>query len=181
MDRLKGLVREPALLIDLAETIVIALVAFGLGLSGDQQNYIVAAVVAGLGLAKAFLTRPFAVAALTDFGRAALVLLASFGVGLTADQIAVLVTLLGTVTTVVIRAQITPTNSPVVVRGGAGAGPVAGYDERGAVSLVAVAVALLVAGVLVLALTTYQVVGVALLIAAAVVVVLALITDHPLR
>lgn len=175
---IKGLIREPALLIDLAETVVIALVAFGFALSGDQQNYIVAAVVAALGLAKAFLTRPFAVAALTDFGRAALVLLASFGVGLTADQIAVLVTLLGTVTTVVIRAQITPNNSPVVVRGGSGAGPVAGYDhERGAVALLPLAVVLLVIGVLLMSLTAYQTVGVALLIAAAVVVVLALITD----
>lgn len=126
MNRLRDLVREPALLIDLTETLILLVVAFGLGLSGDQQNYIVAAVVAGLGLAKAVMTRPFAVAALTDFGRAALVLLASFGVGLTADQIALTVTALGLVTTVIIRGQITPTKSPVIDAGGAGAGPVAG-------------------------------------------------------
>lgn len=126
MTRFKELVREPALLIDLAETLVLLVVAFGLGLSGDQQNYIVAAVVAGLGLVKALATRPFMVAALTDFGRAALVLLASFGVGLTADQIALTVTALGLVTTVIIRGQITPVGSPVVEAGGAGAGPVAG-------------------------------------------------------
>lgn len=126
MSRFKELVREPALLIDLTETLVLMVVAFGLGLSGDQQNYIVAAVVALLGLLKASMTRPFAVAFLTDFGRAALVLLASFGVGLSADQIALIITALGTVTTVAIRGQITPTKSPVVKADGAGAGPVAG-------------------------------------------------------
>lgn len=126
MNRLKDLIREPALLIDLSETLVLMVVAFGLGLSGDQQNYIVAAIVALLGLLKAIMTRPFAVAFLTDFGRAALVLLASFGVGLSADQIALIITALGTVTTVIIRGQITPTKSPVIQPEGAGAGPVAG-------------------------------------------------------
>jgi hypothetical protein len=126
MTRFKELVREPALLIDLAETLVLMLVAFGLGLSGDQQTYIVAAVIAGLGLIKASMTRPFAVAALTDFGRVALCLLASFGVGLTADQIALSVTALGLLTSVILRGQVTPTSSPVVEAGGAGAGPVAG-------------------------------------------------------
>lgn len=126
MNRFKDLIREPALLIDLAETLVLMVVAFGLGLSGDQQNYIVAAVVALLGLLKASMTRPFAVAFLTDFGRAALVLLASFGVGLSADQIALIVTALGTITTVVMRGQITPAKDPVVKVDGAGAGPVAG-------------------------------------------------------
>lgn len=112
MERLKTLVREPALLIDLAETLVIMLVAFGVGLSGDQQTYIVAAVVAGLGLLKAFMTRPFAVAAVTDFGRAVLALAATFGVGLTADQIAITVTALGTITTIILRAQVTPATDP---------------------------------------------------------------------
>ena len=125
-NRLKSLIREPALLIDLAETLVLMVVAFGVGLSGDQQTYIVVTVVALLGLLKAFLTRPFAVAALTDFGRAALALMASFGVGLTADQIALVVTALGLIATVVIRGQITPKADAVVQPGGAGAGPVAG-------------------------------------------------------
>lgn len=112
MSRLKELIREPALLIDLTETLVVLVVAFGLGLSGDQQSYIVAAVVAGLGLLKAMLTRPFAPAALTDFARAALVLGASFGVGLSADQIALIVTALGTLTTIVVRGQVSPAVEP---------------------------------------------------------------------
>lgn len=112
MTRIKELIREPALLIDFAETLVVLLVAFGLGLSGDQQSYIVAAVIATLGLLKALLTRPFAPAAITDFARALLVLGASFGVGLSADQIALIVTALGTLTTIVVRGQVSPAVEP---------------------------------------------------------------------
>lgn len=151
--------REPALLLDLAETLLVALVAFGLPVSGDQQSYIVAALVAGVGLIKAFTTRPFAVAALTDFGRALLVVLASFGVGLSADQIAVLVTLLGTVTTVVIRAQITPANDKVVKAGGAGAGPVAYKTEDGYGALGAIGAGLLLLAIIFLVLSLLKVVS----------------------
>lgn len=112
--RLRELVREPALLIDLTETLVVLLVAFGVGLSGDQQTYMVAAVVAVLGLAKGALTRPFAVTLVTDAARAVLVLAASFGIGLTADQIALIATALGTVVTLVARGQITPTRDPAL-------------------------------------------------------------------
>lgn len=126
MTRFKELIREPALLIDLAETLVLMVVAFGVGLSGDQQTYIVAAVIGLIGLLKGFMTRPFPPAALTDFGRAALALFASFGVGLSADQIALIVTALGLITSIVLRGQVTPTASPVIEAGGAGAGPVRG-------------------------------------------------------
>ena len=112
MERLKTLVREPALVIDFVENLLIMLVAFGLGLSGDQQSYIVAAVVALLGLLKAMTTRPFAVAAVTDFGRAVLVLMASMGVGLSADQIAMAVVFLGSITTLVMTLRITPARDP---------------------------------------------------------------------
>ena len=104
--RLRELVREPALLIDLVETLVVLVVAFGVGLSGDQQTYIVVAVVAVLGALKGLTTRPFAVTLLVDAARAVLVLAASFGVGLTADQIALIATALGTVVTLVARGQI---------------------------------------------------------------------------
>lgn len=126
MNRFQELVREPALLIEIVSLTVVLVVSFGIGLNGDQQTYIVAAFVALMGLLKAFLTRPFAVAFLTDFIRAGLILAASFGVALTADQISQLAVLVGLITTVVIRGQITPTRSPVIAQGGAGAGPVAG-------------------------------------------------------
>lgn len=131
MTRMKALIREPALLIDLAETIVLMLVAFGMGLSGDQQTYIVAAVIAIIGLAKGFMTVPFPPMAITDFGRAALALFASFGVGLTADQITLCVTALGLISSVVLRGQVTPANDPVVDVTGSGAGPVYGKEGVG--------------------------------------------------
>lgn len=114
--RLRELVREPALLIDLVETLVVLVVAFGIGLSGDQQTYIVAAVVAVLGLLKGLMTHPFAVTLLVDAARAVLVLAASFGVGLSPDQIALIATGLGTVVTLIARGQITPAVEPASVR-----------------------------------------------------------------
>lgn len=115
--RLQSFIREPALIIDFVETFVLMLVAFGVGLSGDTQNYIVAAIVALLGLVKAFTVHPFAVPALTDFARAALVLFASLGVGLSADQIALIVTGLGTLTTIIFTTRTTPISDPVLVEG----------------------------------------------------------------
>lgn len=159
MTDFKTLLREPALIIDFVETLLVFLVAFGLGLSGDQQSYIVAAVVAILGLIKAFSTKPFAVAAVTDLGRALLVLGASFGVGLTADQIAIAVTFLGTVTTLLVSIRVTPKYDPVVAVGGAGAGPVRG--EAGATNLFyALGVGLLLLAVLLLVLTLLKVVAI---------------------
>lgn len=151
--RLQSFFREPAWLIELVEVGLLMLVAFGLGLSGDQQTYIVAAVVALSGLVTAFFTRPFAVAALTDFARAALTVFASFGVGLSADQIALVVTFLGVLTTGVVRGQVTPAYDPVIAPAGAGAGPVrgeAGYAVLGAIGLglVILTVLLLVATLL---------------------------------
>lgn len=172
--------REPALLLDLGETLLVALIAFGLPIHGDQQSYLVAALVAAVGLLKAFTTRPFAVAALTDFGRAVLVVLASFGVGLSADQIAVLITLLGTVTTVIIRAQITPTNSPVIGVDGAGGGPVRG--EAGVTNIFyALGVALILLAVLLLVLTllkAFVVSWLALIVLAVLGVFLLIISGH---
>lgn len=125
MERLRTLVREPALLIDCVETLLLMLVAFGLGLSGDQQTYIVAAVVALLGLIKGVLTRPFAVSAVTDFGRALLAVFASFGVGLSPDQIALTVTFLGLVTTLVTTLRITPARDPAPITPSGGVIPAA--------------------------------------------------------
>jgi len=125
MDRLRTLIREPALVIDFVENLLVMLVAFGLGLQGDQQTYIVAAVVALLGLLKAFTTRPFAVAAVTDFGRAVLVVFASFGVGLNADQIAIAVVFLGSVTTLVMTLRVTPARDPMPVTPASGVVPAA--------------------------------------------------------
>ena len=124
IDRLKLLLREPALIIDFVETLLVILLSFGLALTHDQQAWIVWAVVAALGLAKGFATHPFPVAVIVDFGRALLMLAVAFNLRISIDQVAMLTTLLGTVTTIIARGQITPVNSPVAATGGAGAGPV---------------------------------------------------------
>lgn len=131
MDRLKALIREPALLIDAFESLVVVLVALGLfGISGDQQTNLIALFIAVLAVGKGVLTHPFPVTVLPDFGRAALVFCVSMNIlNWTPDQVTLVATFLGTLMTVVQRAQITPRYDSIVRAGGAGAGPVAGTRE----------------------------------------------------
>lgn len=147
MDRFKAILREPALLVDLAETILVVAVAYGVDLSRDQQGYIVAAIIAVAAVIKGFTTHPFPPTVLPDATRAILVVAVSvFGAALTADQIAVTATLVGTIVTIIARAQITPGTSPVVAPAGAGAGPVtgeAGETTLGVVGLVIAVIAVL--------------------------------------
>ncbi len=162
MDRIKALVREPALLIDFAESLLVLLVAFGVSMNGDQQSYIIAALVAFAGLAKGFTTTPFPVSVVPDFGRAVLVLGMAFGLNVNADQTAIIVTVLGTLTTIVARAQITPRLDPVVAKEGSGAGPV--YNERGAGELWLVGVVILVVGAILIVLTLVDALAVPLVV-----------------
>jgi len=148
MDRIKTLIREPALLIDLAETLVVLAVAFGIHLSNTQETNIIAAIVAALGLGKAFMVHPFAPGVIVDFGRAALMLGVSFGLNVTADQSALIITALGTLTTIVLTTRVTPVNDPVIAAQGAGAGPVAGRTEAGYAALEVVGIVLMVLAVL---------------------------------
>lgn len=148
MDKFKALIREPALLIDAFESAVVFFIAMGLfALSGDQQTNTVALFIAVLAVAKGFLTRPFPVTVITDLGRAAVVWSVSLGyLDWTADQVTIAATFLGTLMTLVQRAQITPRYDTVSAYGGAGAGPVADLakDEQGATNAGS---ALFVAGV----------------------------------
>lgn len=149
MDRLRSLLREPALLVDAFESLVVVLVALGfLGLHGDTQTNLIAVFIALLALLKGFLTKPFPVTVVPDFGRALLVFCVSLGVlHFTADQVTLLATFLGTLMTVVQRAQITPRSDPVARPGGAGAGPLTGRTDAGAIRLDTVGWALVVLGV----------------------------------
>lgn len=108
MERFKSILREPQLLIDAAETLLVMLVAFGVGLRGDQQSYVIAVIIALIGLLKGIFVKPFAVPLVTDFARALLVLAASLGVGLNPDQIAVAITFIGTVMTLIATLRTTP-------------------------------------------------------------------------
>ena len=128
MDRIKALLREPALLIDAFESFIVVAIAMGLfSLSGDQQTNTIALFIAGLAVAKGALTQPFPVTLITDLGRAGLVFSVSLGlVTWTPDQVTVMVTFLGTLMTLIQRAQITPRYDPVAAIAGAGSGPVSG-------------------------------------------------------
>jgi hypothetical protein len=151
------ILREPALLLDTVETLLVLLVAFGIGLSGDQQSYIIAALVAAIAVAKAWATSPFPVTLITDLARAALVLAASFGLNITPDKTAVIVTFLGTFLTLIQRSQITPSYDPaggavgpmnVTVTTGNAASFNIPRGDKGAVSTRTLAVAALVVAVI---------------------------------
>lgn len=126
MDRLRVLLREPALLLDAVETGLVLLVALGLHLSNTQQTDIVALIIAAIAVIKGASTLPFPVTIITDLARAVLVLVATFGLDLPPDRVAVIVTFIGTFVTLVQRVAVTPRYDPVVAVGGAGSGPVSG-------------------------------------------------------
>lgn len=157
MDKFKALIREPALLIDAFESAVVFAIAMGLfSLSGDQQTNTVALFIAVLAVAKGFLTQPFPVTVITDLGRAAVVWSVSLGfLHWTADQITITVTFIGTLMTLIQRAQISPRYDTVTAPTGAGSGPVtsprgeAGYARSDGALFIA-GVVLVVLGLLAL-------------------------------
>lgn len=174
MDRIKALIREPALLLDAFESAVVVAVALGLfNITGDQQRYIIGAFIAVLALAKGFTTKPFPVTVIPGLGRALLVLVGSFGlIHLNADQITLLVTFLGTLTSLVARAQITPRYDPVIAPAGAGAGPVVGNGEGGYGDVFTLfGVALIILGLLLILLLHHLVIGIVLAIVGVVLLV----------
>jgi hypothetical protein len=155
MDKIKALIREPALLVDAFESAVVFFIAMGLfSLSGDQQTNTVAVFIALLALLKGFLTQPFPVTVITDLGRAAVVWSVSLGLlSWTPDQVTITVTFLGTLMTLIQRAQITPRYDTVAAPTGAGSGPVTSVSrgEQGATNFLFVAgVVLVVLGLLAL-------------------------------
>lgn len=152
MDRVRALLREPALLIDAFESLVVVLIALGMfNLTGDQQTNVVALFIAILAFVKGFFTRPFPVTVVTDLGRAGAVFCVSLGIlHWTPDQVTLVVTFLGTLMTIVQRAQITPRYDPVSRPGGAGAGPLAGREEVGEAALGFIGYLLLVIGIVLL-------------------------------
>lgn len=175
MDRLRALVREPALLIDAFESLVVVLVALGLfNLHGDTQTNLIALFIAVLAVLKGWLTKPFPVTVIPDFGRAFLVFCVSLGLlRWTPDQVTVVVTFLGTLMTVMQRAQITPRSSPVARPEGAGAGPLTGRNDAGhSFPLFGLGVALAVIGVVLLLATTLHLLGIILIVVGVVLILL---------
>lgn len=104
---------EPALLFEAAKIGLVMFVTFGwIAFTADQQTWIVAALAAGFGLAKAFTTHPFPVTAVTDFVQAVGVVAIGFNTGITQPQLASLVAFVGAITVLLQRSQITPLTVP---------------------------------------------------------------------
>lgn len=165
MDRLRLLLREPALLIDAFESGVVLAVALGLfNLHGEQQRDLIALFIAVLAAVKGFTTKPFPVTVIPDLGRAALVFFGSIQLThLNADQITLVATFLGTVMALLARPQITPSKDPVTRPGGAGAGPVT--TEAGYVTAnYSVAIILIVVGLLLWLLGGWFLLGIILIV-----------------
>lgn len=100
--------REPALLLDAAKALLVLLVGFGVPLSNEQQTWIIALLVAIIGLWEGLATRPVSVIAITDVVQAALVLAVGFGLNWSGEQIALLVGFAGVLTTLIQRANVSP-------------------------------------------------------------------------
>lgn len=165
MDRLKTLVREPAILLSLGENLIALLVVLQVPLSHDQQATLFAVLVALIGLAKGVLTHPFAVHFVTDLARAVLVCAVAFGLHMSADDTTVIVTFVGTVVALIGSIRTTPSYDSIVGTRGAGGGPVAGRTERGAIGVLAgLGIALLLAGLLVLLFLHSLILGIVLLV-----------------
>jgi len=116
MNRIKELVREPALVIDALESGLVLAVALGLfSLTGEAQRDLVALFITILAVGKGFMTRPFPPTVIPDLGRAAFVFFGSVHLThLTADQITLVATFLGTITTLIATNRISPVTPPPV-------------------------------------------------------------------
>jgi hypothetical protein len=100
---------EPALVLEAVKVGLVMFVTFGfIDFSNDQQTWVVAAVAALIGLAKAFSTHPFPVTAVTDAVQAVGIAVIGFHSALTQAQLATLVTFVGVVVVLIQRAQISP-------------------------------------------------------------------------
>lgn len=163
MDRLKLLVREPALLLQLAENIIAALVIINVALSHDQETWIMAAIVAVNGILKGLTTHPFPVHFITDLARAVLMVGISFGLNLSVDKVTILVTLVGTMVALVGSLRTTPAYDPVIRPGGAGGGPVSTRAEGGYANYGFLGIVLIVVGLLLWLLGGWLVLGIILI------------------
>lgn len=164
MDRLKLLVREPALLLQLVENIIAALVIINIHVSRDSEVWIMAAIVAVNGILKGLTTHPFPVHFITDLARAVLMIGISFGLNLSVDKVTVLVTLVGTIVALVGSLRTTPAYDPVTRPGGAGGGPVSTKAEGGYANYGFLGIVLIVIGLLIWLLAGMSVIGIILIV-----------------
>jgi hypothetical protein len=105
--------REPAAWVGLIESVLMLLLAFGLGIDQDTFGPIMAVVVAGFGIYTAWATRDTALGAIIGFVKAALTLAAVYGLALTDGQTAAVVMVATVVVSFFQRTQTSPVDAPV--------------------------------------------------------------------
>lgn len=110
---MRGLVREPTLLLQVAGAALALLVSFKFDqLSAEQAALIVAAISAVIGAFNAAVVRPIAPAAFTGLAGAAFALLAAYGFSVSQETVGAVQALVVTVLALVTRVQVTPRLDP---------------------------------------------------------------------
>jgi hypothetical protein len=109
---------EPAVIVGAVNTIVAALVAFGLHLTATQTGAVTTISTAVLAIIVAAATRPVAVPVITGAVATAATAAAAFGLHLSAAQIGTGVPVLALVLSLVLRQAITPISKLKAAPGG---------------------------------------------------------------
>lgn len=104
--------REPALWLEAIKAVVVLLALILPGLSYDVQVAVMVIATAVFGLLQAATTRPFQVAALKEFVQTVGVSIAAFGIDLSPTALAAVVLLVGAVSALLTRTQVTPAVAP---------------------------------------------------------------------
>lgn len=105
--------REPALWLEAIKAVLVFLaLVLPLGLTVDFQNAVMVIFTAAFGLWQAFATHPFQVAALKEFIQTVGIAVGAFGLHFSPTLLAAVIVLVGTISTLLTRAQVTPKADP---------------------------------------------------------------------
>jgi len=105
--------REPALWVGLLESVLAALLAFGIGITPETYGPWMAVVVALGGLTTAWLTRDVGLSVIVGLLKALVVLVGVYGITLTDAQVGGLIMIASAVFAFVTRDRTTPAAAPV--------------------------------------------------------------------
>lgn len=110
---MRGLIREPTLLLQAASAALALLVSFQFDqLTAEQAAVIVAVLSAVIGAVNAVAVRPIAPAAFTGLAGAAFALFAAYGFDVSQETVGAVQALVVTVLALVTRVQVTPVADP---------------------------------------------------------------------
>lgn len=107
--------REPALILEALKAGLVALALVTPGLSNDVQVGVMVVATAAFALLQGLTTHPFQVTVVTGFISTVGVAIAAFGIDVPPDSLAAVVVLVGAVSTLISRSQISPKVDPLPV------------------------------------------------------------------